>query len=114
MRNRLTIVILAAIALLLTAPCLRAQQAASAVCTVQATVLPAITLRTITNLESASSHSSVLRTEVSLSGEGVIRLKVESTEQSHEVTIDLQRESKELKDKTFSRINKIKVEYLSS
>jgi len=55
-----------------------------------------------------------MQTGVSLSGEGVIRLKVESAEKSHEVTIDLQRESRRLNDKTFSRINKIRLEYLSS
>jgi hypothetical protein len=114
MRNKHTIVLLPVIAILLTTPCVRAQQAAYAVCTVQATVVPAVTLRTTTNLESSSSNSSPLQTGVSLSGEGVIRLKVESTEESHEVTIDLQRESRELKDKTFSRINKIRLEYLSS
>jgi hypothetical protein len=91
-----------------------AQQATSAVCAVQATVIPAVTLRTSVNLESSTSNSLVPRTGVFLTGEGVIRLKVESSEKPHEITIDLQRESGAVKDKTFSKINKIQVEYLSS
>jgi len=114
MRNKLFIFLLPGLALLLTTPCVRAQQSGSAVCNVQATVVPAITLRTTTNPESSSSISAPMQTGVSLSGEGVIRLKVESAEKSHEVTIDLQRESRRLNDKTFSRINKIRLEYLSS
>jgi hypothetical protein len=114
MRNQLAISFLLAIMILLATPCVRAQQAASAVCTVQATVVPAVTLRTTTNPENLLSVSSSAQTGVSLSGEGVIRLKVESAEKPHEVTIDLQRESRELNDKRFSRINKIRLEYLSS
>ena len=114
MRNKHIISLLPVFVILLTAPCVKAQQAASAICTVQATVIPAVTLRTTTNPESSSSISSPMQTGVFLSGEGVIRLKVESAEKAHEVTIDLQRESRGLNDKTFSRINKIRLEYLSS
>jgi hypothetical protein len=114
MRKNLFIVLLPVLAALLTAPCVRAQQAASAVCTVQATVIPSVTLRTTTSPENVSSISSSAQTGVSLSGDGVIRLKVESAEKPHEVTIDLQRESRGLNDKRFSRINKIRLEYMSS
>jgi hypothetical protein len=114
MKSKVIIALRVVFAVILMTAYASAQQAASAVCTAQATVIPAVTLRTTVNLESSPSNSLVPRTGVFLSGEGVIRLKVESAEKPHEVTIDLQRESKELKEKTFSRINKIKIEYLSS
>jgi hypothetical protein len=114
MKSKVIIVLQAVLGITLMTSAVSAQQATSAVCAVQATVLPAVTLRTSVNLESSSSNSLVPRTGLFLSGEGVIHLKVESSEKLHERTIDLQRESGALKDKTFSRISKIKVEYLSS
>jgi hypothetical protein len=114
MKNKVIIVLQLVFTITFMIECVSAQQTASAVCAVQATVITAVSLRTTVNLESSLSHSLVPRTGVFLSGEGVIRLKVESSEKPHEMTIDLQRESGKLKDKTFSRINKIKVEYLSS
>jgi hypothetical protein len=114
MKSKVIIVLQTVLGITLMTSAVSAQQATSAVCAVQATVLPAVTLRTSVNLESSPSNTLVPRTGVILSGEGVIHLKVESSEKQHEITIDLQRESGALKDKTFSRINKIKVEYLSS
>ncbi|MCX6143013.1 MAG: hypothetical protein NTZ35_07315 [Ignavibacteriales bacterium] len=114
MKSKVIIVLQVVLAITLTTECVNAQQTASAVCAVQATVIPAVTLRTAVNPGSSPSNSLVPRTGVLLSGEGVIRLKVESAEKAHEITIDLQRESKELKEKTFSRINRIKIEYMSS
>ena len=114
MRNKAIIALRAVFAVTVMTACVSAQQSASAICTVQATVVPAVTLRTTVNLENSSSNGLVPRTGMFLSGEGVIRLKVESAEKPHEATIDLQRQSTELKEKTFSRINKVRIEHLSS
>jgi hypothetical protein len=114
MKSKVIIVLRAVFAVILMSACVNAQQTESAACTAQATVVPALTLRTTVNLERSSSTSLVPRNGVFLSGEGVIRLKIESAEKPHEVTIDLQRESGAVKNKTFSKISKIKVEYLSS
>jgi hypothetical protein len=114
MRNKVIIVLRAVFAITIMTACVSAQQSASAVCTVQATVIPAVTLRTMVNLGNSPSNSLVPRTGMFFSGEGVIRLKVESAEKPHEITIDLQRESGGLKERTFSKISKIKLEYLSS
>jgi uncharacterized cupredoxin-like copper-binding protein len=114
MKHKVYILLRAVFAITVVTGCVSAQQSVSAICTAQATVVPAVTLRTTVNLENSSSNSLVPRTGMFLSGEGVIRLKVESAEKPHEVTIDLQHESKELKEKTFSRINKVRIEHLSS
>jgi hypothetical protein len=114
MRNKVIILLRAVFAVTVMTACVSAQQSASAVCAVQATVIPAVTLRTMVNLGNSPSNSLVPRTGLFLSGEGVIRLKVESAERPQETTIDLQRESGGLRDRTFSKISKIKLEYLSS
>jgi hypothetical protein len=114
MKSKVIIALQLVFAITLMIECVSAQQTASAVCAVQATVVPAVSLRTTVNLESSPSHSLVPRTGVFLSGEGVIRLKVESSEKPHETTIDLQRESGALRDRTFSKISRIRLEFLSS
>lgn len=95
-------------------PFLSAQQTTSAVCTVQATVVPAATLKTTLKDESSPTNASQQRTGLTLCGEGVILLKVDSAEQFEASAIKLQQESKEIKDRAYSRIRKIRVEYLSS
>ncbi len=64
--------------------------------------------------EGSISQAPHKRTALILSGEGVLQLKVDSEEPFEAATIELKQESKEINHRAFSRINKMRLEYLSS
>ena len=86
----------------------------SASCTVQATVISRVTVRTATTQEVSLSQPRNNRTALILSGEGVLQLNVDTSEPVETTIIELKQQAKEIKQNGFAKIKKMRLEYLSS